>query len=252
MKEKAGSVFFETSGSGDTSGNGRPLLSDEIKGANCLFYELPKGCTFDLKGGSDCVKIFILLDGSIEFDSNNKAHFFDTRSFFAPNPEKNLGVRAIETSRLLEVDWAISEKDLDEMESFKKVAPFMQNYSEATLYDDDSKSPKTLSRSILLQHVLPRICMGSVEATGFDRVEFHKHPYVDQFFYTFAENDMDLLVEDERHHIGGDILLHIPLGSSHGAEVATGKKLHYIWIDFVINDKGLSYLDETHKLRTEK
>jgi hypothetical protein len=36
------------------------------------------------------------------------------------------------------------------------------------------------------------------------------------------------------------------LGSSHGAEVAAGKTLHYVWMDFSRGREGLKWL-ETHK-----
>jgi hypothetical protein len=90
--------------------------------------------------------------------------------------------------------------------------------------------------------------MGSVVSYGFDRVEPHSHPLIDQFFFSFPENDAELIIDDERKHYGGYTIVHIPLGSNHGVEVMKGRRMHYLWIDFMIDKRGAAYLDEVHTL----
>jgi len=89
--------------------------------------------------------------------------------------------------------------------------------------------------------------MGSNESYGPDRVESHSHPPLDQFFFSFPENDVVLLIDDMKQPYGGNTLLHVPLGSNHGVEIPEGKKMHYMWIDSIVDPKGISYLDEVHK-----
>ncbi|HOV63889.1 MAG TPA: hypothetical protein PLG43_08430 [Spirochaetia bacterium] len=248
MKQKLGNVFFEKIDYSATRSEPQNLLQGEINGANVLSYKPVAGSTILFPPQGDYVRIFVLINGEVEFLTNGSTFLFKERTFFVPDPAKGLSVRAAGNPHFLELRWNISKKDEPIMKSFESRAPLIQPYAEAPLYNDDTKSKKTLSRSIILQYTLPRICIGSVETNGPDHVDSHVHPHVDQLFYTFPENDMDLIVENERHHIGGNTLLHIPLGSSHGAEVASGRKLHYIWIDFIIDTEGFRYLDESHRL----
>lgn len=41
-------------------------------------------------------------------------------------------------------------------------------------------------------------------------------------------------------------MLHIPLGSNHGAKVEAGKKRHYVWMDFFMAKEGQEWL-KMHK-----
>ena len=96
--------------------------------------------------------------------------------------------------------------------------------------------------------IIPRFAIGSVESYGYDYVKPHAHPMLDQFFFSFPENDMDVIINGEHIPMGGNMILHIPLGSDHGVEVTEGKHMHYIWIDFLPdNDLGLKRLDDRHK-----
>ena len=122
----------------------------------------------------------------------------------------------------------------------------IQIYDDSEQYREDFKSPKTISRSIIGHHALPRFCMGSVESYGPDRVEPHAHPLLDQFFFSFSENDINLLIDDRVQPFGGTTIIYIPLGSTHGVDIPEGKKMHYLWIDFIIDPIGVEYLDKVH------
>jgi hypothetical protein len=175
MKEKSGRVFLEKA---DTVRSSEPqqLLRGEIEGASVLSYRLPQGTTVLFSPRNDCVRIFILIEGEAEFSTAGRAFLFRERTFFVPDPARDLSVRAAGNPHFLELRWDVSEKDAPVMKSFSPRAPLVQPYAASPLYDDDTKSKKTLSRSIILQHVLPRICIGSVETEGPDRVDAHVHP----------------------------------------------------------------------------
>jgi hypothetical protein len=102
---------------------------------------------------------------------------------------------------------------------------------------------------MMIEHgLIPRFAMGSVESRGFDRVEPHSHPMLDQFFVSFKENDSVLLIDGARIPFGGETAYHIPLGSSHGVEVIEGKRLHYLWLDFMTDrEAGKKRLDENFR-----
>lgn len=44
-----------------------------------------------------------------------------------------------------------------------------------------------------------------------------------------------------KHHF------HIPLGAEYGVEIAEGRKMHYMWIDFLIDPGAMDYLNAAHK-----
>ena len=148
-------------------------------------------------------------------------------------------------AHLLEIRWKLTEKEIQEMES--AALPFTQTYEQAQKYRDPFKSEKTISRAIVPHRVLPRFAMGSVETYGTDLIGQHAHPLLDQFFYSFSENDCILLIDSLQHPMKGDTILHIPLGSNHGVFVGETQCAHYLWIDFIPDESGLNYLDEVHK-----
>ena len=77
--------------------------------------------------------------------------------------------------------------------------------------------------------------MGSVETLGPDEVGRHKHPMLDQMFLGLPGCDGEVWADGETTGLRGLDLIHIPLGSTHGASVGEGKKLSYIWIDRYID-----------------
>ena len=83
---------------------------------------------------------------------------------------------------------------------------------------------------------------GSVEANGDDLVGQHAHPLLDQFFFSFPENDMNLLIDCHICPMKGDTLLHIPLGSNHGVIAQGDQKMHYLWIDCTPEEQKLSLI----------
>ena len=113
---------------------------------------------------------------------------------------------------------------------------------------DPYKSQKTISRMMIPHEILPQFSMGSVETWGDDLVKPHTHPMLDQLFFNFPENDMDVLIDGTAYPMGGDMILHIPLGSDHGVNVDGNRHLHYMWIDVMPDqEKGLGRLNRTHK-----
>jgi hypothetical protein len=224
-----------------------PMLVGEIPGATVNHHSLLKGDTAVFTHQRDLLRIFFVIEGTVEFKIDAATNRFDERVVYVPSTEQDLTIKAISDLGFIEIQWVLTEADIAQLQASDTEFPIRQIYSQSEQYKDFFKSDKTISRSIIGQHALPRFCMGSVESYGFDRVEQHAHPLLDQFFFSFPENDVDLLIDDYRHPMVGDTLLHIPLGSNHGVEVAEGKKMHYLWIDFIFDAKGVAYLDEVHK-----
>ena len=97
------------------------------------------------------------------------------------------------------------------------------------------------------QRNVPRFAMGSVESYGPDAVQPHAHPLLDQFFFSFPENHMTVLIDEERICLPGNTMLYIPLGSNHGVDVKDGEVMHYTWIDVMVDRKeSTAKLDKNH------
>ena len=101
--------------------------------------------------------------------------------------------------------------------------PYVRKFSECPTYGEAIKSAKTTSRTLLPKDVVPRMSIGTVETAGPDRVAPHAHPMLEQFFLGLDGNDIVVRADGGQTALGANELVHIPLGSSHGAEVAEGR-----------------------------
>jgi quercetin dioxygenase-like cupin family protein len=153
-----------------------------------------------------------------------------------------------EILRVLRIRRSITPQDRAEFAKFARnnAAPHVRKFSECEPYTEAIKSPKTISRTLLPENFVPRMALGTVETTGPDSVGLHSHPMLEQFFLGLEGNDITVLADDDRANLTGFAILHIPLGSNHGAEVAEGKKLHYVWMDFFQTREGQEWL-KMHK-----
>jgi hypothetical protein len=148
---------------------------------------------------------------------------------------------------LIEVRWEWQEGDDELAAEYKTQFPHIQIYRNAKQYRDRNKSEKTISRSVIDQRIIPRFAFGSVETYGVDAIKSHDHPMLDQYFFSFPENEMDVLIDFEPIPMKGNELLYIPLGSMHGVDVKEGQHCHYLWIDFYPdNELALKRLDASH------
>lgn len=225
------------------------LCRGEIPGARVIHHIIMKGSALSLPANAGYYHIVVLVSGEAEFVTDGQSYSFDERVTFVPALDKELKISAKEKVNLLEIQWDYAQEDEGLMEEYKTVFPYVQLYKTSIQYTDPNKSEKTISRMMIPHRIIPRFTMGSVETYGVDLVKSHAHPMLDQFFFSFTENDMNVMINGEPVPMEGDVLLHIPLGADHGVEIPEGKHCHYIWIDFLPdNEKGLSRLDSRHKV----
>jgi hypothetical protein len=156
-----------------------------------------------------------------------------------------------EVLHALRVRKQITEADKAELKKYPEnnAAPHVMKFSDCPKYGEAIKSKKTVSRTLLPENFVPRMAMGTVETTGPDVVGAHKHPMLEQLFLGLRDNGITVIADEARANLTPFTLLHIPLGSMHGAEVAEGKKLHYVWMDFFATKEGQEWL-KTHKPET--
>ncbi len=155
-----------------------------------------------------------------------------------------IDVAAGEVLEALRVYRTLTPGDQEELKKFPQnnAEPHVKKFSECPAYREAIKSPKTTSRTLLPENFVPRMAMGTVETTGPDKVGAHRHPMLEQLFLGLAGNDITVLADGARANLTPFAILHIPLGSNHGAEVAEGKNLHYVWMDFFMAKEGQEWL----------
>lgn len=158
------------------------------------------------------------------------------------------------TLHLLRVRRALTAGDLQELKRFPQyqTAPHVKKFRECTPYSEAIKSPKTVSRTLLPENYVPRMAMGTVETSGPDTVGAHRHPMLEQLFLGLRGNDITVSADDAKANLGGFEILHIPLGSNHGAQVEPEKKLHYVWMDFFMAKEGQEWLKMHKPLEPKK
>ena len=215
----------------------RELLSGEIDGAKCSTFEIVDGEYTERTPDTEAV-VIIMLDG--ECKCLGKSFEGITVFAFAEGEEISISSKS---AYFLRISWQLLEGE----GSDKSRLPYALRYDDAVKYREDCKSEKTVSRMLLDEGIIPRIGIGSVQTTGPDRVEKHEHPFCDQLFFSFPENDMTVEMDNVDFAMSGNTLLHIPLASSHGVAVHERGIAHYIWMDFVIDPRGIEYLHSAHE-----
>lgn len=224
-----------------------PLCAGEIAGASPFHHSILAGGKIDFPGNAGFYRIFILITGKAEFATAGETYSYAERTVFVPAPDAPLTVSAATDVAMLEIRWDIIASDAEELKQYGTVFPIRQPYWTSKQYTDPNKSEKTISRVMIEQRNIPRFAIGSVETYGVDSVRSHAHAMLDQFFFSFPENDIDVLINGEAMPMGGDIIMHIPLGADHGVNVAEGKHCHYMWIDFMVDDTAMKRLDTSHR-----
>ena len=223
------------------------MCKGEIPGARPVHHTIPAGQTRTLEGNQGYYHILILIQGKAAFTTAGRTDVYDTRLTYVPAANETLTVTAESEVQMLEIQWDIFPEDAAMLAEYGTKFPVRVPYQDSIQYVDRKKSPKTISRMMIPQRVIPRFSLGSVESYGYDLVKSHSHPMLDQFFFSFPENEMNVLIDGEPIPMQGNMILHIPLGADHGVEVTEGHHMHYMWIDFMPdNDLALKRLDSSH------
>ncbi len=225
------------------------LMDHEIRGTQVYCHVLPKTGTLILLPSREYVRILFVCSGSVAVQSNAETREFAGRGVYIGAPTQTQTVTARTDARILEICRWLTQEEQAALENAQ--LPYGQDYAQAHCYMEDCKSAKTVSRMLVPQRLIPGFAMGSVETYGEDRIEKHTHPLVEQFFFGLEENDCILMIGDREYAFPDHTLLHIPLGSDHGIRLEEQHSCHYLWMDFLLNEEALQYMDEAHKIVVE-
>lgn len=241
-------------GESDGSDNGfsrKQLLPGEINGVETFYLELFSGVSHRYIPEEKKLRILLFLGGSgnlVQEDLNMEVN--EPCLFVSALPGELLVTGGKETLQALEIVISLTSQDMLDLGRGEGL-PYYVAYSKCKKYNESIKSAKTISRMILPEGIVPRLCVGSVETTGPDQVAAHTHPMLEQLFLGLAGNDVRVMADSYETSFRENDLLHIPLGSNHGVKVEEGKKLHYIWVDLFTHGNKMDYMKDNHILLDE-
>ena len=228
----------------------KDVLAGEVPGIRASLISLGPGGRH-VEGRSNAEdKVYLVLEGrgAVVADGVPLPVERQTIVRLPVGSDAELAAAASSMLDVLVLRHALSDEDRVDLAAHpeNQASPYVRKFSECPTYGEAIKSAKTTSRTLLPKDIVPRMSIGTVETAGPDRVAPHAHPMLEQFFLGLDGNDIVVHADGGQTALGANELLHIPLGSRHGAEVAEGKKLHYVWMDFFRDREGLRWL-ETHK-----
>jgi quercetin dioxygenase-like cupin family protein len=228
----------------------RDVLPGEIPGIRSTLVSLSAGVTHGEPASTDEDRVFLVLAGNGKLAADG-AEYLVVRETIAHFPVgRSVEVKASSEQGidLLIVRLTLTPVDREDLAAHTNLnqVAYVKNFKECEPYTEAIKSAKTVSRTLLPKDIVPRMAMGTVETTGPDSVAPHRHPMLEQYFLGLEDNDITVMHDEARTPLKANELFHIPSGSNHGAEVADGHKLYYLWMDFFQDRKGLEWLNE-HK-----
>ncbi len=226
------------------------IMDNEIKGTRVLLHNLNPDQILHLEACSGIVRVMLLCKGSVEFCSNGNATLLADLGVYVAAPSAGLTATAVGGCRLLELQLDLEPAEYEQVCTTLST-PYALEYEKAKKYAEDCKSAKTVSRMLIPPRVVPRFSMGSVQTGGDDTVAPHSHPMVEQYFFGLAENNCTVTADDTSVPFGGCTLLHIPLGSEHGILSKGSQIVHYIWMDLLLDESALEYMDSAHQIIDE-
>jgi glyoxylate utilization-related uncharacterized protein len=228
------------------------VFPGRIEGVILATISLGQGARVTFPGSESTIRVLLLLDGEITID------FAESQTFMANlhtvrvpyAASASVGNRGSELCRLLSIERLLSDEDcadvksnLDSYRSWYAVA-----HSDCPRYSESIKGEKTINTMMLNEGIVPRFCMGSVEAVGPDRVQSHSHPMLDQVFMGLSRCSCRVDADDSVASLQAGMFLHVPLGSTHSVSVSRGAQMRYVWMDFFQTTEGQSYMGMQHTL----
>ena len=225
----------------------KAILPGEINGLETFCVELAGGDVYEFMPEEKRLRILLFTDGDGNISQDDLNIPVHELTLFIPGMHREFSIESgKENLSYLELVMTLTEQDMENLNRQEGVFPYHIEYAECKKYNESIKSEKTISRMILNEDIVPRLCMGSVETSGPDAVAAHTHPMLDQLFFGLPGNDCMVMAGTAESGFLENDLLHIPLGSTHGVSVEAGKYLNYIWIDLFHNQEEMGYIKDNH------
>ena len=234
----------------------KPVMTGEIREVTVDLISVTGPARHLEPARKDSAVVWLVLDGRGTLRTKDQVFEVDSETIARAPQGWDWRIEAPPAGalHLLRVRRSLTAGDLEELKRFPEhqAAPHVKRFRDCAAYREAIKSPKTVSRTILPENFIPRMAMGTVETTGPDTVGAHRHPMLEQLFLGLRGNDITVTADEARANLQGLAILHIPLGSNHGAGVADGRKLHYVWMDFFMAKEGQEWLKMHQPIEDKK
>jgi hypothetical protein len=232
------------------------VLPGEVPGIGTTSISLAPGIAYCESGSRSEDRVYLILAGGGEIIAGGVEYRVgrETIAHFPLGWELEIKGGGPGGMGILVVRQTLTGEDRAELIACDPVsrAAYLKAFDECAPYGEAIKSARTVSRTLLPSDIVPRMAIGTVEATGPDRVAPHRHPMLEQYFLGLEHNAITVIADDARIPLGSHELLHIPLGSNHGAEVAEGCRMRYVWMDFFHDRAGQDWLKQHIPLAPSK
>lgn len=241
-------------GAGDfESGVARKLiLPGAVDSLKTFYVMLQPGIANEYLPEGGILRALIFTEGTGNVIQGGFTQDFAELSLFVPFIRRKFIITSgNEPLHCLEIVMHLNGEDQRYLDEKEDRFPYFVRYAECRQYDEDNKSAATISRIMLPEDIAPRLCIGSVQASGPDEVGAHTHPMLEQLFFGLPGNDIVVMAGSAGTRFRERELLHIPLGSWHGTKVGSGNLMHYIWIDLFHTIKDMDYIANSHRLKEE-
>jgi mannose-6-phosphate isomerase-like protein (cupin superfamily) len=226
----------------------KTLLPQEIQGVTARYAAVGAGKEHTVEPRSSQSRVMLFVRGTGAVSCVDRWLPIEEIAVFCPPPTAVCVVRARKPNlQYLEILTELTPAESERLQAPGSGLPHFLRYSECSQYGEAIKSKKTVSRTLLAADLIPRLAIGSVQTTGPDRVDAHRHPMLEQLFFGLPGNRCYVRADEEEIVLADDTLLHIPLGSNHCVRVEEGSLLHYLWLDFFRSEQDMSYIAETHR-----
>lgn len=234
----------------NTNEYSKTILANEISGVEVTQISITGDALKKEIQDDDFRNIYLFVKGNGTVTANKEKFDIVPETVLVQNAIKSVSINAgkNDTLHFLKISSKLTEQDRLDLKTFPKENTqkiYFKKFIDCEAYTEPIKSPNTVSRTIFPNKYIPRIAMGTVQASGPDKVDPHEHAMLEQLFLGLADNDITVLADSAKTNLPEYSLLHIPLGSSHGVKVEQGKEMYYVWMDFFLDKKGEEWL-KTH------
>ena len=192
--------------------------------------------------------VVYLFDGSMGvgiLKDGEAVRKLDTVCFYAPDYDRMpYTIHAVTDMEFVMVMAHMDSHDVECAVDTRLHLPFFRTEAQCDRYDQDCKTPGTISRTVLYGEFdrLGRLTIGMCESANCGGTIEKGHPEVHQWNYALGDANYQMTVgsgddADTYDRKRGDWDF-IPAGPDHTLYAGHGAKVHYIWVEFNTNKRG--------------
>ncbi len=220
-----------------------PGTHDEVKAYK---YFMRAGSTVEPELFKDKSVLYVFSGkGAGVLRDEEAIHELDTVCFYAPNYAKNrYFIHAIEDMEFVKVVANMDSHDWSVTENCMLKLPFFRTEAQCERYDQDCKTPGTISRTVLFGEFdrLGRLTAGMCRGGNCGGTVEMGHPEVHQWNYALGNSDYQLTVgsgsEAQTYDRKAGDWDFIPAGPDHNLYAGAGKEVYYVWVEFNTYKRG--------------